>query len=165
MKIIELNSKYIKGLNDLLNSIMDENIFTANEKKTPEERKKWFNNYEKERKKGNTVVFVSIEKDEIIGSASVIRQRGKRNHVWEIGYQVKKEYRNKGVGSLLVNRVIEFLKENGGEQLIAWVSETNTASINLLKKFGFQKVGEIKKGVKLTKDKYCNYLLFQKEIK
>lgn len=163
MEIKELKSENIVGLNNLLNSIAEENIWTVNENKTLQERIKWFKKYEEEKKKGNSIVFVCIEEDKVIGSSSAIRQRGKRNHVWEVGYQVKKEYRNKGIGSSLINKLIDFLKENKAEQLIAWVTETNKASINLLKKFGFEKVGEIRKGVKSGK-KYYNYLLFQLDI-
>lgn len=91
------------------------------------------------------------------------KARRKRSHVWEIGYQVKKEYRSRGVGSLLVKRLIEFLRKRGAKQLIAWVVETNEASINLLRKFNFEKVGKIRKGVRLS-NRYCDYLLFQKEL-
>jgi len=162
MEIKKLNSEYIKGLNNLLNSISKENIWTVNEKKTLKERMKWFENYEKNQ--GNSIIFVCIKENRIIGSSSATRQKGKRAHVWEIGYQVKKEYRNKGIGSNLIDKLIKFLHENKAEQVIAWVAESNNSSINLLKKFGFKKVGLIKKGVKLNDTKYEDYLLFQKNI-
>jgi len=163
MKIEELKFKHLSGLNELLNSIAAEDVWTVNKRKTLKERIKWFENYKAERRKGNHVVFVCVEQNKIIGSTSAIRQEGKRNHVWEIGYQVKKEYRRRGIGSLLVKTLIEFLRKRDAKQLIAWVVETNKASINLLKKFNFEKVGKIRNGVR-SNNRYYDYLLFQKEI-
>ena len=163
MKIEELRFEHLSGLNKLLNSIAAEGVWTVNKRKTFKERVRWFESYKRERRRGNRIVLVCVEQNEIIGSASAVRQEGKRNHVCEIGYQVKKEYRSRGVGSLLVKRLIEFLRKRGAKEVIAWVTETNEASINLLKKFNFEKVGKIWKGVRLS-NRYCDYLLFQKEL-
>ncbi len=163
MKIEEITHTYLAGLNKLLNDLMDEGVFTVNEKKTLSERKQWFNDYTKERLINNQIVFIAIDNNVVIGSASAVRQKGKRGHIFEIGYQIMKEYRHKGIASALVKKIIEFLESINAEQIIAWVVETNLNSINLLNKFNFQKTGEIKKGVK-NDNTYCNYLLFQKEI-
>ncbi len=164
MIIEEINESHLKGFNNLLNSIMDEDVFTVNIKKTIEERIKWFNNsYLKSRLKNNHITFVAVKDNLIIGSASAIRQQGKRQHVFEIGYQVLKNYRQQGVATILVNKLINFIKNSKAEQVIAWVTENNIKSVYFLKKFGFKEVGRINKGVKLKKG-YCDYLLFQKEL-
>ena len=51
MEIKELKSENIVGLNNLLNSIAEENIWTVNENKTLQERIKWFKKYEEEKRR------------------------------------------------------------------------------------------------------------------
>lgn len=52
---------------------------------------------------------------------------------------VKKEYRNQGVGTALLN---DFTAKSGGRILTLEVRKSNAAAINLYKKFGFEIVGE-----------------------
>jgi len=164
MEIVELTEKYLKGFNDLASEVCLEEVITVNERKSLNERKKWFEGYQTQRKLGMKISLVGLEDGKVIGDASATRQQGKRDHVWEIGYQVRNNFRKSGNGSELVKTLIDNLNSKGAKQLIAWVNEANTPSIGILKKFGFKETGRIKLGVKLKEGKYCDYILFQKTL-
>ncbi len=164
MLVREAKLSDVPGLNKLLNFIAGEEIhLSVNKTKTLKERKIWFKKYLEKRKENRKIMFVCLENNQIIGSGSATRKQGKRNHVWEIGYQVKKEHREKGIGSTLLSELLKNLKIKSAEQIVTWVLETNNNSTNLLKKFGFEETGRIKRGVKINRD-YCDYLLFQRSL-
>lgn len=70
---------------------------------------KYFEKYSKK------IVLVYLEDKKIFGSSSATRKQGKRSHVWEIDYQVKKEYREKGIGSALLLKSLVLGKQEGSE--------------------------------------------------
>ena len=57
----------------------------------------------------------------------------------------KKSERKKGIGKLLLDKIIEISKEEKKELLSLEVNEKNLIAINLYSKFGFEKVGIRKK--------------------
>lgn len=164
MLIREVELSDVLELNKLLNSIAKEKIhWSVNKIKTPEERRAWFEKYLKKKRENKKIMLVCLDDNKIIGSATATRKPGKRNHVWEVGYQVKKEWRRRGIGSALLSELLKNLKTKNAEQAIAWVIETNKNSARLLKKFGFNETGRIKNGIKTSKD-YCDYVLFQRGL-
>lgn len=54
---------------------------------------------------------------------------------------VKKDYRNQGIASAILEKILEYSKKNGIKNLSLEVRETNSAAIALYTKFGFVKVG------------------------
>ena len=50
------------------------------------------------------------------------------------------EYHKKGIGSKILNDLIEWLKKKGENDVYVTMDDTNNASINLHKKAGFKKV-------------------------
>lgn len=53
---------------------------------------------------------------------------------------VKKDSRNKGIGSLLLEHLISFAKSKNIKTITLEVNEKNTSAIALYKKFGFEKI-------------------------
>lgn len=58
---------------------------------------------------------------------------------------VKKSYRNKGFGNILLNKLISLSKEKHKEEILLEVNENNTPAIKLYEKNGFKKCGLRKK--------------------
>ena len=54
---------------------------------------------------------------------------------------VKKNYRHKGIGNLLLEYLISLCNELHLQSLSLEVNEINLPAINLYKKFGFKKIG------------------------
>ncbi|MBQ7136911.1 MAG: GNAT family N-acetyltransferase [Bacilli bacterium] len=72
---------------------------------------------------------------------------------------VLKEYRNKGVASILLNYMIEEGKNKKITNITLEVREDNIKAINLYKKYGF-----IKKAIRSNYYKDCNGILMEKEM-
>lgn len=56
----------------------------------------------------------------------------------------KKDYRNQGIGNLLLDKIILEVKNKGIRKINLEVNENNTIAIHLYEKFGFSKDGERK---------------------
>lgn len=85
-----------------------------------------------------TVRLKDLEK--IIGSGFIFPDE-KIGH-YEIAYCIHKNYWRMGYGSEVVALLIRWIKEHGGTEVTAEVAKENTASNELLKKAGFEIVGE-----------------------
>lgn len=73
---------------------------------------------------------------------------------------VASEFRGQGVGSLLLEALIVQARNAGKHSMIAGVDSENTASLHLLERFGFERVGCLPEiGYKF--DRYLNLVLLQ----
>lgn len=87
------------------------------------------------------VMFVAKDNGKIVGDASLSRLPRRMKHRGDFGIAVLKEYWNKGIGSRLLNEIINFAKENSFEVIDLQVRSDNKGAIHLYEKFGFKKIG------------------------
>ena len=112
----------------------------------------------------DSVMLFAKKNTKLIGTvAAVFSQKRRLSHTAEIaGNYVLKEYRGKGVGSALMEAIIERIKER--EEIIKInlsVAKTQDAAIALYRKFGFRQVGIQKK--QLSYDgKFYDLVLMEK---
>ena len=59
------------------------------------------------------------------------------NENYDIGYCISKAHWQKGLGSEMLEALIAWIKAEGGKTITGEVADENTASIALLRKFGF----------------------------
>ena len=89
----------------------------------------------------NSVAFVAVDNEVICGYCGV-------NTILDEGYitnvAVLENYRNQGIGRILVNALLDFAEEKSLAFLTLEVRKSNTPAINLYSKNGFEKVGERK---------------------
>ena len=71
------------------------------------------------------------------GISEVVKDKN-RNKVLLWGFSVKDEYQNKGIGKILMSKVIDDLKLRGVEVVELSVMEKNTPAVKLYKSFGFE---------------------------
>ncbi|MBQ8209715.1 MAG: ribosomal protein S18-alanine N-acetyltransferase [Clostridia bacterium] len=57
---------------------------------------------------------------------------------------VDKTFRRRGIGSILINKTVEWCKNNNSDSLTLEVRESNIPAINLYSKFGFEILGKRK---------------------
>lgn len=62
-------------------------------------------------------------------------------HRGDFSVSVTKEYWNRGIGGRLLNKILDFAKENSFEIMDLQVRSDNLRAIHLYEKFGFQKIG------------------------
>ena len=76
-------------------------------------------------------------KELIIGVNELIRSWENENIAFIHSFYIKKGYRDKGSGSLLLEKSIEILKKQGIKKIELTVDPQNFTAISLYKKFGF----------------------------
>lgn len=92
-------------------------------------------------------IFLVAEKNgKIVGNASYTGFTNARMaHRGEFGISVLKSEWGQGIGSMLLEKIIDFAKNTAQAEIISLeVRSDNERAIGLYKKFGFQKIGEFK---------------------
>jgi L-amino acid N-acyltransferase YncA len=75
------------------------------------------------------------------GSLNVFNPREAYRFVADFSVYVERGWRGKGVGSRLLERLIELANEHGFHKMVLSAFPTNTSGVALYEKFGFQTVG------------------------
>ncbi len=86
--------------------------------------------------------FVALEKDQVVGYAGLL-QVGGEGHVTNLA--VEREHRRRGIGEMLLGRLVEAARQRGIEGLALEVRKSNEAAIQLYEKHGFRVVGHRKR--------------------
>lgn len=95
------------------------------------------------------VMILAILDSKIVGIANVgLKTRLKVRHRATLGISVQKQYWGLGIGSLLMDHLIDLAKAMGAERLELEVIEGNERAISLYQKKGFQFMSEIKGAIK-----------------
>ena len=114
----------------------------------------------------NSILLVAENNKELIGNIDLTgNKRIKMNHTGMIGMGIKHEWRNQGLGKLLINATIDWAKDHSPIELI-WldVYSSNELGINLYKKTGFKTSGIIEDFFK-EKDGYKDKIQMYQRIK
>lgn len=113
----------------------------------------------------NSIFIVAEEKDAIIGNLICKgSNREKIKHVTSLGIAVKKEYRDRGIGTKLLKKAIDWAKGNEHVKRIELnVFETNKRAIHLYKKYGFVIEGK-KKGAIFMDGGYINEIIMSIQV-
>ena len=138
-------------------------IFQGEEIKVEFERK-WLKKITKAVSDKKAVAKFIFYKDELIGISSIEQERGPREHVGGFGLSIAKKYRGHGLGSLLMDEVINEAKVK--LKKIKYISLSvfgeNTVAINMYKKKGFIEYGRFKNALK-RKGKFDDEIMMCKE--
>lgn len=113
----------------------------------------------------NIMISVFIE-DKLVGNAAIncVSERIKLCHRATIGIALIKEVWGMGIGTLLMNEIIDTAKRIGYEQLELEVAAENKKAIRLYEKFGFKKYGVRNNAFKLKSGLYYSEILMLKEL-
>ncbi len=127
----------------------DERTFCISE----ERERRFIERFEKSK---NDLMLAALDENRIIGNGIVERNRVARyNHRAELSITVLREYWGRGIGSRLMELMIDFAKETGIEILYLEVRSDNERAIALYKKFGFSRIGVYENFFKIG-EKYHN---------
>lgn len=97
-------------------------------------------------KNGNRLVFVYKINGEFIGEGALVLDTGDFDYaipgrrVYVSRMIVKKEYRNRGIGSTILEFLINKAKEMGFSEMTIGVDKDNISALHLYKKYGFAEI-------------------------
>ena len=105
--------------------------------------------------RGNNQYWYVAEEDGKVLGLGILMNHGnlRKKHVGVITLMVNSDYQNKGIGSLLMDKLINLSESLNIIRLELCVFRDNYKAINLYKKFGFKE-----EGIKIKSDlKYVEY--------
>ena len=97
-------------------------------------------------KNGNRMVFIYKINGEFIGEGALVLDAGDADYtipdkrVYVSRMIVKKEYRNRGIGSEILEFLIKKAKESGFSEMTIGVDKDNVNALHLYRKYGFTEV-------------------------
>jgi L-amino acid N-acyltransferase len=91
-------------------------------------------------------IFIALKSGKVVGWASLSKWSGRcaYSDTAEISVYIKEEHRGKGIGTKLVNRLLDEAKKAGVHTVLARIAEGSEASIRLHENAGFEYVGVMK---------------------
>ena len=92
----------------------------------------------------HSVLYVAVRGDDVVGTVSLNGLPRRMSHRAELGITVLMSEWGKGLGSRLMETVIEYAKNSGIEIIELAVRSDNERAIRLYKKHGFESVGVYK---------------------
>lgn len=150
-------------INNIYNQAIDNKNATADlEHITLDSRKKWFDEHQNPK----YPVFVYVIESKVVGWLSVSPYRKGRKALdltVEVSYYVDNSYHRKGIGTQLMQFIIENRQIFGFKHIICILLEINSASIKLLEKFGFEKWATLPNIVDFG-DFVCSHLYYGKSF-
>jgi len=103
--------------------------------------------------------------DNIVGDASLHRRKaGWTSHVGKVRIVVDKDYRGKGLGTRMIEELIDFAKKAGLELLVAEVMENQKTALAAFKHLGFEKEAILYNHVKDQAGKEHNLAVMIKNL-
>lgn len=113
-----------------------------------------------------SALFIGRMGGEIVCVGSIITPQRKRiAHHADLTISVKKRYWGLGIGTCLMQKMIDFAKENCQTEIVhLGVKDDNIAAIELYKKMGFIEIGRYKNFFKIQ-EKYSDEILMNLYLK
>ncbi|MCS7206949.1 MAG: arsinothricin resistance N-acetyltransferase ArsN1 [Dehalococcoidia bacterium] len=129
----------VPAITEIYNQGIEDRIATLEGEPHPvEERLAWFRDH------GPTEPILVAEVDGmVVGWASLSRYKPRRCYdgVKELSIYVRREWRGKGVGSLLLDALLKRAAQVGVHKVVLYAFPSNTRALRLYRKMGFRTVG------------------------
>ena len=113
-----------------------------------------------------TLPILALKGNLIIGDATINRRQfGWKWHLGTVRIFVHNEYRNLGLGEIMVGELVRIAYKLGIEKLVLEIPDTNTAVINTFTKVGFHRAALIPNMVKDRQNMPVDLAVMMKDIK
>jgi L-amino acid N-acyltransferase YncA len=86
------------------------------------------------------------------------------SHLSRCGFIVRMDYHSKGLGDLMMERVVRMGRRLGYSAIDGWAFVTNLASIILFKRYGFVEVGRVPRAANLKEIGFTDALHLYKDL-
>lgn len=113
------------------------------------------------------MLLLAWDEDKAIAMADIIRgQKSRIHHIGEIGMSILHEYRGFGLGTAMMQSLIDWAQKNAVlEKLALSVYADNTAARRLYEKMGFTEEGQHIRHYKFSDGRYVDSILMAKFVK
>lgn len=149
---------------EFINSLVEEGSDIAMETRVSRnEEADWLGKRLASIEKGELVDVVAEVEGRMVANAEVGRRRGPMSHVGDLGIGIRAGYRGIGVGTMLMNTLVEESRKMGLKILVLDVFDTNKIAKGLYKKIGFRETGRIPKGL-FKKGEYVDLVRMTLEL-
>jgi len=123
---------------------------------------KWAKNLDYEK----TLPVLAIKDDAIIADATINRRRsGWKHHLGTVRIFVHRDYRDAGLGHLMIVELVDIAYKLGIEKLIAEIPDLNTAAINAFTRSGFYRAALISNMVKDRENMPVDVAVMMKDVR
>ena len=123
---------------------------------------RWAKNLDYEK----TLPILALKDDSIIADATINRRRfGWKWHLGTVRVFVHRDYRNMGLGHLMIEEIVDIAYKLGIEKLIAEVPDTNTPAINAFTASGFHRAAVIPNMVKDRENMPVDVVVMMKDVR
>ena len=113
-----------------------------------------------------TLPILAIKDDTIIADATINRRRsGWKWHLGTVRIFVHKEYRDVGLGRLMIDELVDIAYKLGIEKLIVEIPDLSTAAIHAFYRAGFYRVAEIPNMVKDRENMPVGVVVMMKDVR
>jgi len=141
----------VERLLEFINTLSREQtyIIFQGEQMTLEEESRYVEGFLKKAEDKKAIKLLAFHNEELIGVADITPKERAESHIGVFGLTIKKEWRGKGIGSFLMQKVLEEAEKNikGMKMITLGVYATNPVAKNLYLKMGFSIYGMLPKGL------------------
>ena len=154
--------KDLQAILNIYNQGIEDRIATLEEdRKDIDYMTEWFNNHN-----GRFAVIVIENDDEIVGWASLNPYSNRYAYagVADLSIYIRRDYRGKGVGSLLLKEIECTASKNDFNKIVLFTFPFNKLGQVLYRKIGYREVGLFKKHGKLD-GRFVDVMIMEKILK
>jgi L-amino acid N-acyltransferase YncA len=149
---------------DFINSLVEEGADILRDTNvTRDEEADWLGSRLARIEKGQLVGVVAEVDGKMIANSEVEKRGSFMSHLGYLGIGIRKGYRGIGIGTKLIQTLINESKKMGLEILVLDVFDVNKPAKALYKKMGFKEVGRIPKGIRKN-GRYMDLVRMTREI-
>lgn len=126
----------LQGLIKLFAPISDEDfLYLRDDVRDPAVLEVWCKTLDYSR----VLPLLAVVKDQLVGQATLHFQRGPKRHVGEVRIFLAKGFRQRGLGTRMLNKLIDLARRSGLHLLVAEIVADQTKVIKSFQKLGFEK--------------------------
>ncbi|MFH2220268.1 MAG: GNAT family N-acetyltransferase [Pseudomonadota bacterium] len=123
---------------------------------------KWSKNLDYEK----TLPILAVKNGAIIADATINRRQfGWKWHLGTVRIFVHRDYRNRGLGRVMIDELVDVAYKLGIEKLVAEIPDLNTAAVNAFTEAGFHRVALIPNMAKDRENRPVALVVVMKDVR
>jgi L-amino acid N-acyltransferase YncA len=138
----------LDDLLDFINSLVEEGAdIVRTEKVTRDEEAEWLGRFLARIEKREMINCAAEVEGKVIANSEIGKREGLMSHVGDFGIAIKQGYRRIGIGTQVMQILVEESRKAGLKILVLDVFDTNKTAKALYSKMGFKETGKIPKAI------------------